>query len=166
MPQLNGIEMIDRLRADPATRALPVVAVSASSLEHERRFYIAHGFQDFIGKPYPFQEIYRMLAQYAGARLQPVGEAAGATGSVAPVPASVVVIAPGSVAHRQLQALADAAARGELAGVRRCLAALPPEAIAAAARRGLDDAAQAYDFQALEAQVASLLAPLGAQPSQ
>jgi len=71
MPVLDGLRMLAQLHASAATlqqAVPPVVAVSASSLEHERRHYIEQGFSDFVGKPYAFDEIHRMLAQHAGAR--------------------------------------------------------------------------------------------------
>ena len=50
MPRLDGLQMMLRLRADARWKALPLVAVSASSLEHERRFYIAQGLLDKPGE--------------------------------------------------------------------------------------------------------------------
>ena len=69
MPRMDGLRLLEAVRADERTRALPMVAVSASSLEHERRFYIAEGFEDFVGKPYGFEMIYAMLARHAGCAL-------------------------------------------------------------------------------------------------
>jgi CheY-like chemotaxis protein len=43
---------------------VPVVAVSASSLEHERTFYLGEGFHEFIGKPYQFRDIYAALKKF------------------------------------------------------------------------------------------------------
>jgi len=159
MPHMDGVEMISRLRADPATASLPVVAVSASSLEHERRFYIDNGFQDFIGKPYPFQDVYRALVDHAGVRLRPaVPEDAGADAGRPAPPASGV---PQRV-REQLRALAAAAAGGQLGAVGRLMDAIPPEAIGNQRWRAFDDAAQAYDFQLLEERVNELVAELDA----
>ena len=160
MPHMNGVEMIERLRADPFTAALPVVAVSASSLEHERRFYIEHGFQDFIGKPYPFQDVYRALVDYAGVRLhpaEPIADAADASLPPAPLPAEL----PRGV-RDQLRALAAAAASGQLGAVGKLMEAILPEAIGGERWRAFDEAAQAYDFQLLEERVIALIAQLDA----
>jgi PAS domain S-box-containing protein len=154
MPRMNGVEMIERLRADPFTAALPVVAVSASSLEHERRFYIGNGFQDFIGKPYLFQDVYRALVDYAGVRMHPVDAPVDAARiAVAPL---AVVLAPGL--REQLRALAAAASSGQLGAVGKLMEAVPPEAIGVERWRGFEDAAQAYDFQLLEERVLALIA--------
>ena len=156
MPLMDGVEMIERLRADPFTRELPVVAVSASSLEHERRFYIEAGFQDFIGKPYPFHAVYRALVDHAGVKLHPVGAAGDAeAGAAAPLAES---LSPG--VREQLLALAAAASRGQLAAVARLMETITPEAIGRLRWQSFDEAAQAYDFQLLEQRVDALLAQL------
>ncbi len=61
MPELTGTDMLKELRKTFSKNELPVVAVSASSLEHERNFYLAEGFHEFIGKPYQFSDIYNTL---------------------------------------------------------------------------------------------------------
>jgi PAS domain S-box-containing protein len=158
MPHMNGVEMIERLRADPFTASLPVVAVSASSLEHERRFYIENGFQDFIGKPYPFQDVYRALVDHAGVKLRAVAP---------PVDAVAVAAMPlgqglDPALRERLRALAAAASRGQLAAVGKLMEAISPEAIGGERWRAFDDAAQAYDFQLLEERVRALLAHMDA----
>jgi CheY-like chemotaxis protein len=154
MPHMNGVELIERLRADPATAALPVVAVSASSLEHERRFYVDNGFQDFIGKPYPFQDVYRALVDHAGATLLP----ADAPAEPPPAPAAPLATGLAEPVRALLRELERAASRGQLAAVGRLMEQLAPEAIGGERWRSFDDAAQAYDFQLLEQRVSRLLA--------
>ena len=154
MPHMDGVEMIARLRADPFTAALPVVAVSASSLEHERRFYIENGFQDFIGKPYPFQDVYRALVDHAGVTLHAADPLADAA-TAAAVPLGQGLLNP--AVRDQLRALAAAAASGQLAAVGRLMETITPEAIGGEHWRAFDDAAQAYDFQLLEERVRALL---------
>jgi PAS domain S-box-containing protein len=156
MPHMDGVEMIEQLRADPFTRDLPVVAVSASSLEHERRFYIEAGFQDFIGKPYPFHEVYRALVDHAGVRLHPAGASGEADAGAAVLLADS--LSPGL--REPLRALASAASSGQLAAVARLMETITPEAIGRARWQSFDEAAQAYDFQLLEERVEALLAQL------
>ena len=156
MPHMNGVEMIERLRADPFTAALPVVAVSASSLEHERRFYIENGFQDFIGKPYPFQAVYRALVDFAGVTLHPAEPPAQETAD-AELPLAAGL---GSGVRGRLVELAAAASSGQLGAVGRLMEAITPEAIGGERWRAFDDAAQAYDFQLLEERVNALIAQL------
>jgi signal transduction histidine kinase/ActR/RegA family two-component response regulator len=157
MPHMNGVELIERLRADPFTAALPVVAVSASSLEHERRFYIANGFQDFIGKPYPFQDVYRALVEHAGVRLHPVVAPADV-----PATAAAQDVVPAAGVRHRLRALAAAASGGQLAQVGKLMASVTPESVGLERWRGFDEAAQAYDFQLLEERVLALMAQMDA----
>lgn len=51
LPKMNGIEALARLRADPETAAIPVVAVTASVTPGERERVIAAGFHSYISKP-------------------------------------------------------------------------------------------------------------------
>jgi PAS domain S-box-containing protein len=155
MPHMNGVEMIERLRADPFTAALPVVAVSASSLEHERRFYIENGFQDFIGKPYPFQAVYRALVDYAGVTLRPAETPAEKAAAAMPPAASLAA----GVRDRLVE-LAAAASSGQLGAVGKSMETITPEAIGGERWRAFDDAAQAYDFQLLEERVNALIAQM------
>ena len=64
MPNLSGTDMLKELRKTINKDDLPVVAVSASSLEHERTFYLGEGFHEFIGKPYQFHDIYAALKKF------------------------------------------------------------------------------------------------------
>jgi two-component system cell cycle response regulator DivK len=51
LPGMNGIEALQRLRADPATRAIPVIAVTASAMTQDRRQILAAGFDGYQAKP-------------------------------------------------------------------------------------------------------------------
>jgi two-component system, cell cycle response regulator DivK len=50
---ISGVEAFRQLRADPATRAIPVVAVTAS----ERQKIMPAGFDGFQGKPISVREL-------------------------------------------------------------------------------------------------------------
>jgi HAMP domain-containing protein len=43
---------------------VPIVAVSASALAHERQHYLQAGFTGFIAKPVPFDQVYETLASF------------------------------------------------------------------------------------------------------
>ena len=51
MPVLDGFEVLDRLRSDPALGAIPVVAVSAFSMVGDRERALATGFTGYLAKP-------------------------------------------------------------------------------------------------------------------
>ncbi|MFZ5547789.1 MAG: ATP-binding protein [Pseudomonadota bacterium] len=64
MPVLDGLAAVRVLRADPATRHLPVVAFSAAALDHERGAARAAGMDDFVGKPVQPDELVRVLSRW------------------------------------------------------------------------------------------------------
>ena len=59
MPGMDGYEVLRRLRADPATRALPVVAISSNARSEDLARGRAAGFADYLTKPL---DVARLLA--------------------------------------------------------------------------------------------------------
>jgi two-component system, cell cycle response regulator DivK len=57
LPGISGIEALQRLRAEPVTRAIPVIAVTASVMAQERQKVMAAGFDGFQGKPISVREL-------------------------------------------------------------------------------------------------------------
>ena len=51
LPGIDGIEALRRLRADAATRDIPVIAVTASAMTHDRQKIMASGFDGYQSKP-------------------------------------------------------------------------------------------------------------------
>ena len=51
LPGINGIEALRQLRAEAATARIPVVAVTASVMQTDRREITEAGFDGYIGKP-------------------------------------------------------------------------------------------------------------------
>jgi CheY-like chemotaxis protein len=48
---MNGIEALTKLRADNATKRIPVIAVTASAMTEDRQKIIAAGFDGLQTKP-------------------------------------------------------------------------------------------------------------------
>ncbi len=69
LPGMNGIEAIGVLRANPSTAAIPVVAVTASVMTHDRNLITEAGFDGYVGKPINLKEfldtVRRMLEKSA-----------------------------------------------------------------------------------------------------
>jgi CheY-like chemotaxis protein len=51
LPKMNGVAALKRLRADPATKSIPVIAVTASVTPSERERVVSAGFNAYIAKP-------------------------------------------------------------------------------------------------------------------
>ena len=51
LPGIDGITALGQLRADAATRVIPVIAVTASVMTHDRQKIMAAGFDGYQSKP-------------------------------------------------------------------------------------------------------------------
>jgi two-component system cell cycle response regulator DivK len=51
LPGISGIDALAELRADAATRSIPVVAVTASAMMQDRQRILAAGFDAYQSKP-------------------------------------------------------------------------------------------------------------------
>jgi CheY-like chemotaxis protein len=62
---LSGLDMLAALRADPATAALPCVAVSGDVTPDAITFAMAAGFNGYWTKPIDLHEVARQLANFS-----------------------------------------------------------------------------------------------------
>ena len=56
LPGIDGVTALGQLRADAATRAIPVIAVTASAMTHDRQKIMAAGFDGYQTKPIKVRE--------------------------------------------------------------------------------------------------------------
>ena len=57
MPLLDGLSAVQRLKADPATRSVPVLIVTASVGEHQEQAALEAGADAFLSKPFSVDEL-------------------------------------------------------------------------------------------------------------
>ena len=63
MPVMGGMEAARHIWQEMGKDAPEVVAISASTLDHERKQYLDAGFDGFIPKPFRAEQIYACLAE-------------------------------------------------------------------------------------------------------
>jgi CheY-like chemotaxis protein len=51
LPGIDGITAMKQLKADPKTKGIPVVAITASAMTHNRTTMLAEGFDGYQTKP-------------------------------------------------------------------------------------------------------------------
>jgi two-component system, cell cycle response regulator DivK len=51
LPGIDGITALKQLRADPKTKEIPVIAITASAMTHNRQTMLAEGFDGYQTKP-------------------------------------------------------------------------------------------------------------------
>lgn len=57
LPDLNGNEVIRRLKQNPITENIPVIAVTALAREEDRDRLLAAGCSGYISKPYMIEDL-------------------------------------------------------------------------------------------------------------
>jgi twitching motility two-component system response regulator PilH len=63
MPRMNGYELCRRLKADPATQAVPVVMCSSKGEEFDRYWGMKQGADAYIAKPFQPTELVGTVKQ-------------------------------------------------------------------------------------------------------
>lgn len=64
MPELDGIQALTRLRALPATRNIPVIAVTGNVLGGSRAHLVQAGFNASIYKPFDIDQLLELVNRY------------------------------------------------------------------------------------------------------
>jgi PAS domain S-box-containing protein len=64
MPVMDGLAATRAMRRRPEWEKLPIVAMTAHTMEHEKRASIDAGMNDHIGKPFDNASFYRTLAKW------------------------------------------------------------------------------------------------------
>ncbi len=58
MPKMDGGEAAARIRKNPKTQAIPILAATAKALPEDRDICLASGCDDYIAKPFSYRELY------------------------------------------------------------------------------------------------------------
>lgn len=66
MPGLNGLQLVQKLRADATLRNVPVIIISARREREDMRLGMELGADDYIPKPFSEQEVLRAVSAQLG----------------------------------------------------------------------------------------------------
>jgi CheY-like chemotaxis protein len=66
MPTMDGIEATRRIRQLPGGDKVKIIAVTASVFAEQRTKLLEAGMDDFVSKPYLFEELYDCMAHHLG----------------------------------------------------------------------------------------------------
>ncbi len=62
LPRLDGLEVLQRIRSNPATRLLPVVILTTSGQEEDLRKSYVLGASSFVRKPLSYSELIKVAS--------------------------------------------------------------------------------------------------------
>jgi CheY-like chemotaxis protein len=68
LPEIDGWEATRRLRADPITRSLPIIALTAHAMAGDREKAIEAGCDDYDSKPVEFPRLLEKIEAKLNAR--------------------------------------------------------------------------------------------------
>ncbi len=69
LPEIDGWEATRRIKADPATAAIPVIALTAHAMVSDRDRAFDVGCDDFETKPVDFEKLLEKMHRLLGARV-------------------------------------------------------------------------------------------------
>jgi two-component system cell cycle response regulator DivK len=63
LPGIDGVAALGRLRDDPRTASIPVLALTAQAMRGDRERFLASGFDGYLSKPVDVVELLRAVAE-------------------------------------------------------------------------------------------------------
>jgi len=66
LPEMDGFEVLKRLQADPDTKNIPVIAVTAAAMPAEVERGLSAGFKEYITKPIDITSVLRAIERQIG----------------------------------------------------------------------------------------------------
>jgi len=67
LPDMDGLELTRRLKADPATAAIPIVAVTAYAMKGDEEKMLAAGCAAYVSKPIDTRRLGALVSRLLGA---------------------------------------------------------------------------------------------------
>jgi two-component system cell cycle response regulator DivK len=64
LPGIDGLELTRRLKADPATRDIAIIAVTAYAMKGDQEKAFAAGCDDYVTKPYSPRQLLAKIREY------------------------------------------------------------------------------------------------------
>lgn len=65
MPELDGLQALDQLRAMPSTREIPVIAITGNVLGGNRSHLVQAGFDASLYKPFAVEKLLELVYNFS-----------------------------------------------------------------------------------------------------
>ncbi|MBM2844629.1 MAG: response regulator receiver protein, partial [Anaerolineales bacterium] len=81
MPEMDGLAVVRKIRAEPALSQTPVVVISALAAAEDRRAALEAGADAFLAKPFTMEELTQAIGPFVKVEMaqDPIEHAAGAS---------------------------------------------------------------------------------------
>ena len=66
LPGMDGVTALKRLREDPATAAIKIIALTAFAMKDDRERFVSAGFDGYVSKPISIRELPAQIRQHLG----------------------------------------------------------------------------------------------------
>ena len=73
MPRVSGLDVLARMRADPRSRQIPCIILTAAGQEQHYRAAMDLGANEFLTKPFSPKKLYARAAELAGVTPEEMG---------------------------------------------------------------------------------------------
>lgn len=64
LPELDGVEVVKRLRDNPKTKGLIIIALTAHAMIGDRDYYLSKGFDGYMSKPIKVKNFLSEIKDY------------------------------------------------------------------------------------------------------
>jgi chemosensory pili system protein ChpA (sensor histidine kinase/response regulator) len=65
MPRMDGFEFARNVRADEATKSIPIIMITSRTADKHRNRAMELGVNEYMGKPYQEDQLLALIARYA-----------------------------------------------------------------------------------------------------
>ena len=66
LPKMDGIELLERIKKNPATADIPVIAVTAHAMKGSEEYFVEMGCVDYISKPIDIHRFRALIDKHIG----------------------------------------------------------------------------------------------------
>lgn len=64
LPKMGGLEVLDRIKKNPATADIPIIAVTAHAMKGSEEHFIEMGCVDYVSKPIDIHKFRALIEKY------------------------------------------------------------------------------------------------------
>jgi CheY-like chemotaxis protein len=68
LPVLDGITAMRSIKSDPATKDIPIIALTAYAMQGDKERLLEEGFDNYISKPIDLKEFLRVVKEMSGVK--------------------------------------------------------------------------------------------------